>query len=91
MPSEHTGKKKEVRKEGSKLLDRSKKVSAGQIGSPRAMISHHRSLESNRNGKHVSPWLTHLPTEVGSQTVGAAGDTPALHSDMTLESLCAQS
>lgn len=91
MPSEHTGKKKEVRKEDPRLLDRSKKVSPGQIGSPRSMISHHRSLESNRNGKHVSPWLTHLATEVGSQTMGAVGDIPALHSDMTLESLYAQS
>ena len=87
LPSEYAGEKKEVRKEDPRLPDRSKKVSAGQTGSPRAMISHHRSLESNRYGKHVSPWLTHLPTEVGSQTVGAVGDTHAFHSNMALESL----
>ena len=75
LPSEYAGEKKEVRKEDPRLPDRSKKVSAGQTGSPRAMISHHRSLESNRYGKHVSPGLTHFPTEVGSQTVDAAFHT----------------
>ena len=81
LPSEHAGEKEEVRKEDPRLPDRSKKVSAGQTGSPRARISRHRSLESNRYGRHVSAWLTHLPTELGSQTVDAVGDTPALHSD----------
>lgn len=87
MPSEHAGEKEEVRKEDPRLPDRSKKVSAGQTGSPRARISCHRSLESNRYGRHVSACLTHLPTEVGSQTVDAVGDTPVFHSNTTLESL----